>query len=75
MGGLGSDMNSKQIDLAMEHRVPVMYEGRRYERIIKYSSWYDFRGLKPIRRLSVTLLDGRASVEVLANKVSLEKCI
>ena len=68
-------MDGRQIDLAMKYRVPVMYEGRRYERIIKYSSWYDFRGLKPVRRLSVTLLDGRASVEVPANKVSLEKSI
>lgn len=68
-------MDSKQIDLAMKYQMPVMYDGRRYECITKYSSWYDFRGLKPVRRLSVTLLDGRASVEVLANKVSLEKCI
>ena len=66
-------MNSKQIDLAMKHQVPVMYEGRRYERILEYSSWYDHRGLKPVRRLSVTLLDGngRATIRVPANKVSL----
>ena len=72
MGGLGSDMNSKQIDLAMKHCVPVMYEGRRYERIIDYISWYDHSGKKSVRRLSVVLQDGngRATIRVPANKVS-----
>lgn len=63
-------MDSKQIDKAMLERTPVMYEGRRYERISQYISWYDFSGIKPVRRLSVMLPDGRSTIIVPANKVT-----
>ena len=64
-------MDSKQIDQAMLVCAPVMYAGRRYERIKDYISWYDFSGVKPVRRLSVVLLDGKSILRVPANKVSL----
>ena len=59
-------MNSAEIDAAMRSRKPVVYEGRRYDRISEYISWYDERGK---RQLSVTLLDGRTSYRVPAEKV------
>ncbi len=59
-------MDSKEIDTAMRLRAPIMYDGRRYERILEYVSWYDGRGK---RRLSATLLDGNYSVRVPAEKV------
>ena len=59
-------MTSAEIDAAMKRRRPVMYEGRRYDRICEYICWYDERGK---RQLSVTLLDGRASYRVPAEKV------
>ena len=65
-------MDSKQIDLAMKHRVPVMYEGKRYAHIIEFVSWYDHSGKKSVRKLSVVLQDSnaRATIRVPANKVS-----
>lgn len=61
-------MDSKAIDAAMKRRLPVLYDGRRYERIAEYVSWYDREGR---RQLSVVLLDGRSSYRVPANKVEL----
>ena len=61
-------MDSKEIDRAMRTCKPVMYEGKRYERIIEYISWYDKNGK---HRLSVVLLQGRASYRVPADKVEL----
>lgn len=59
-------MDSKQIDMAMRERLPVMYDGARYDRIIEYISFYNDRGE---HRLSVTLLQGRTSYRVPADKV------
>lgn len=61
-------MDSKQIDDAMRMRLPVVYDGRRYDRILEYVSSYDNTGQ---RRLSVVLLQGRSSYRVLASKVEL----
>lgn len=62
-------MDSKQIDRAMRLRLPVVYEGVRYERIREYISWYDPSGK---HRLSVVLQDGNRTYRVLAEKVQLE---
>lgn len=60
-------MTSKEIDTAMRNRTPVMYDGKRYVRILEYVMWYDNSG---IRKLSVVLLaDGNYSVRVPAEKV------
>lgn len=59
-------MDSKQIDTAMRNRTPVMYDGKRYVRILEYVMWYDAQGK---RKLSVVLLaDGNYSVRVPAEK-------
>ena len=63
-------MDSKQIDTAMRDRLPVVYNGQRYDRIIEYISWYDNNRK---RRLSVVLIQGRASYRVPADKVELVK--
>lgn len=62
-------MDSKQIDRAMRLRLPVVYEGVRYERIREYISWYDTSGN---HRLSVVLQNGNLCIRVLAEKVQLE---
>lgn len=63
-------MDSKQIDAAMRNQTPVMYDGKRYERIIEFISWYDSRRK---RQLSAVLLaDGNYTVRVPAEKV--EEC-
>lgn len=59
-------MDSAQIDAAMRGREPVIYDGKRYDRITEYISWYDNNGN---RRLSVNLLHGRDSYRVPADKV------
>lgn len=59
-------MDSKEIDTAMRLRAPIMYDGRRYDRISEYVSWYDRKGN---RQLSAVLLDGRCAVRVAAEKV------
>lgn len=59
-------MTSKEIDAAMKRRCPVFYDGKRYDRIIEYISWYDNNGY---RRLSAVLLQGRSSFRVPAEKV------
>lgn len=61
-------MDSKEIDAAMRARVPVMYEGMRYDRIIEYVSWYDNNNK---RHLSAVLMLGRHSYRVPADKVEL----
>ena len=59
-------MDSKEIDHAMRHRLPVMYEGKRYDRIAEYISYYDEHGK---RHLSAVLLQGRTAYRVSAEKV------
>ena len=61
-------MDSREVDDAMRKRVPVMYEGEKYDRILEYVSSYDDNGS---RRLSVGLLRGRNIYRVLASKVTL----
>ena len=34
-------MTSAQIDAAMRDRLPVIYDGVRYDRILEYVAWYD----------------------------------
>lgn len=63
-------MDNKQIDHAMRHRLPVIYDGRRYDRILEFVSSYDDNGN---RRLSVGLLQGRHLYRVPADKVELLK--
>ena len=62
-------MDSKTIDDAMKRRLPVMYDGQRYDRILEYVMYYDRDGK---RRLSLVLLQGNSSFRVPANKVELE---
>lgn len=62
-------MDSQAIDRAMRNRLPVVYEGIRYERIMEYISWYDGRGK---RQLSVALIDSNNRLHrVLADRVAL----
>lgn len=62
-------MDSKQIDQAMKHKLPVVYNGNRYT-ISEYILSYDDNGN---RRLSVGLVAGNSLVRVLADKVELEE--
>jgi len=62
-------MDSKEIDTAMRLRSPVQCDGRNYERILEYVSWYDDQGK---RRFSAVLLDENYSVRVPAEKVRLK---
>ena len=61
-------MDSKQIHKAMRDRQPVVYEGKRYDRIAEYVAWFDNN---KTLRLSVVLLQGRHSYRVPADKVEL----
>lgn len=61
-------MDSKQIDAAMRDKLPVVYDGKRYDRIQEYVSWYDNTGH---RRLSCGLVLGRHLVRVPAEKVEM----
>lgn len=63
-------MDNKQVDHAMKHRLPVVYDGKRYDRILEFVSSYDENGN---RRLSVGLLQGRTLHRVPADKVELLK--
>lgn len=63
-------MDSSAISDAMRKRLPVQYDGRRYDRIIEYVMWYDNNGK---RKLSLVLLEGRGSIRVPADKVELVK--
>lgn len=61
-------MDSKQIDHAMKDSLPVVFDGKRYDRIAEYISFYND---KKERCLSVVLLQGRTSYRVPADKVEL----
>lgn len=63
-------MTSAEIDAAMKRRTPVIFDGKRYDRIVEYISWYDNNQK---RQLSVVLLQGRHSYRVPAEKVKLIK--
>lgn len=58
-------MDSKAIDHAMKHKLPVLCDGRRYT-IAEYILWYDKNGK---RRLSVGLEQGNSLIRVAADKV------
>ena len=59
-------MDSTQIHNAMRKRLPVQYDGRKYDRVLEYISWYDGSNK---HHLSAVLLSGRNSVRVPADKV------
>lgn len=61
-------MDSKQIDYAMKHRLPVVCDGVQYDRIGEYVSWYSQDGK---RNLSAVLLQQNYSMRVPAHKVEL----
>ena len=63
-------MTSAEIDQAMRKRLPVVYDGRRYDRIGEYVAWYD-RNDK--RQLSCGLIVNNCIVRVPADKVSLSE--
>lgn len=60
-------MDSQQIHKAMRDRLPVMYEGTRYDRAAEYVAWYDE---KKQLHLSVVLLARNYSIRVPADKVA-----
>lgn len=62
-------MDSKQIAEAMRKRTPVMWRGRKYDRVLEYVMWFDNAGK---RKLSAVLLDGRGSYRVPAEEVTEE---
>lgn len=61
-------MDSKEIDLAMKHRLPVVCDGIRYECIHEYVSWYDKNGN---RHLSCGLITRNGIIRVSADRVKL----
>lgn len=61
-------MNSKEIDTAMRKRVPVMFDGVRYDRIKEYVSWYTDNGE---HKLSAVLIAGNSLCRVPADKVQI----
>lgn len=61
-------MDSKAIHDAMRKRLPVKYNGMRYDRIVEYISWIDDEGK---HKLSVGILSGRHYFRVPADKVEL----
>lgn len=61
-------MTSAEIDRAMKHRLPVVYDGRRYDYIQEYISWYDGSGK---RQLSVGIVGNNFIQRVPADKVAL----
>lgn len=61
-------MDSKQIDRAMRDKLPVVYEGVRFDYIQEYVMWY----LSGKRMLSVGLVVGNSLVRAPADKVELE---
>lgn len=63
-------MDSKAIDHAMKHRLPVRWEGIRYEYIAEYVSWYDNKGN---RQLSCGVVANNCIVRVPADRVELAK--
>lgn len=63
-------VDNKQIDRAMKYRLPVVYDGKRFDCIKEFISWYDENGN---RQLSVGIMEGRTIHRVLASKVELLK--
>jgi hypothetical protein len=61
-------MTSAEIDQAMRKRLPVVYDGRQYDRIDEYIAWYDRNGK---RQLSCGLVRNNCIVRVPADKVKL----
>lgn len=61
-------MDSKTVDRAMRDRLPVIYDGKRYDYIHESVSWYDGTGR---HSLSVGLLQGGHLYRVDASKVEL----
>lgn len=63
-------MDSKQITEAMRLRLPVMYNGITYQRIIEYILWYDDTDT---RKTSLVLLDdtNRSITRAPADRVEL----
>ena len=61
-------MDSKAIDHAMRHKLPVIYESKRFDYIQEYVMWY----LNGKRMLSVGLVAGNSLIRVLADKVEME---
>lgn len=64
------DPQRKKLLDAMKRRVPVVHNGIRYDRILEYVAWYNENGTL---RHSVVLLQGRNSVRVLVDDVTLEE--
>lgn len=63
-------MTSAEIDQAMRKQLPVVYDGRQYDRIYEYVLWYDRSGK---RQLSCGLIRNNCLVRVPADKVELAK--
>lgn len=61
-------MDSKQIDAAMRDRLPVIFDGIQYDRILEYVCWYNE---KKQRKLSVVLQGNNWTVRAPASKVEL----
>lgn len=61
-------MDSKEIHRAMRLKLPVVYDGRQYERIKEAISWYDDSGKN---RLSCGLIERNFYMRVPADKVEL----
>ena len=61
-------MDSKEIHRAMRDKLPVVCDGKRYEKITEYISWYNGNGQ---HQLSVVLINKNHSMRVPADKVSL----
>lgn len=61
-------MDSKDIHRAMRLKLPIICEGRRYERITEAISWYDDSGKN---RLSCGLIAKNFYIRVPADKVDL----
>lgn len=61
-------MDSKDIDRAMRLRLPVVYDGTRYDRIQEFISWYDDNEK---RRLSCGIVRQNYIMRVPADKVEL----
>ena len=57
---------NERIFEAMKNRLPVVFRGIRYERILDYIFWYDNTGAL---RQSVVLLENRTSVRALVSEV------
>lgn len=59
-------MTSEEIGRAMRLRLPVMVDGRKYDRIAEYVMWYDGSGN---RRLSCGVITNNCIMRVPADKV------